>query len=349
MHRNVPWRLFVAGALLLAWPATRAHGHDLSHSQSEITVAGATATSRVQVDLIGFNGWQWPRRDVVTYDEVDARIEEIFRLLKAHLQASSSTSLVSASMSRYALIDNHVLDADVVYTFDRPIDDLVLRSTLDRITAPDHQHVVRVSYEGRSREALLTAALPVARFERQASRWRTFTTLARAGVMRVLAGPDYLAFVILVILAAPSVRSLGTVLIASTTAAVIAAVIGGANAVPFSTQSLAMLVPVVVAISALANVFGGRLLDQVLLASVFALVQMLLHAAALRGQAFAPGTLALPLLAFSLGLLGTQVALAALALPLARRMAAVRVVRPAVSVVVAGLALYWLAQRSVAG
>jgi hypothetical protein len=119
--------------------------------------------------------------------------------------------------------------------------------------------------------------------------------------------------------------------------------------VPFSTKSLAMLVPVVVAISAIANVFGGRLLDQVLLASVFALVQMLLHAAALRGQAFAPDTLALPLLAFSLGLLGTQIALAALALPLARRIATVRVLRPAVSVVVAGLALYWLAQRSVAG
>jgi hypothetical protein len=349
VHTTVRWRLFVALALLLGWPVARASGHDLSHSQSDITVAGASARARVQLDLIGFNAWQWTRRDVVTYDDLDARIEEAFRLLKTHLQASSSATLVSASMARYGLIDNHVLDADVVYTFDRPIDDLVLRSTLDQITAPDHQHLVRVSYEGRTSEALLTAAVPVARFERQASRWRTFTALARAGAMRVLAGPDYLAFVVLVILAAPSGRSLGTVWIASTTAAVIAAVIGGAHAVPFSTQSLAMLVPVVVAVSALANVFGGRLLDHVLLASVFALVQMLLHAAALRGQAFAPETFALPLLAFSLGLFGTQVVLATLAMPLARRLAAVRVVRPAVSVVVAGLALYWLAQRTVAG
>ena len=349
MHTNVRWRLFVAVALLLAWLAGRADAHDLSHSQSDITVSGTTARAHVQVDLIGFAGWQWPRRDVVTYDELDARVEELFGLLKTHLQTTSSATLVSTTMARYGLIDNHVLDADVVYTFDRPIDDLVIRSTLDQITAADHQHRTRVSYEGRSSEALLTAAVPVARFERQASRWRTFATLARAGAMRVMTGPDYLAFVILVILAVPSGRSLGTVLIAAATAGLIAAVIGAANAVPFSTRALAMLVPIVVAVSAVANVFGGRLLDQVLLASVFALVQMLLHAAALRGQAFGPGTLALPLLAFSVGLLATQVALAAVALPLARRMAPIRVVRPAVSVVVAGLALYWLAQRTVAG
>jgi hypothetical protein len=349
VHTKVTGRLFVVLALLFAWPAVEAGAHDLSHSQSDITVSGATARARVQVDLIGFAGWQWPRRDVVTYDELDARIEEVFGLLKEHLQAASSAALVSTTMARYGLIDNHVLDADILYTFNRPIDDLVVRSTLDRITAADHQHLARVSYEGRSSDALLTAAVPAARFERQASRWRTFSAYARTGAMRVLTGPDYLAFVILVLLAVPSGRSLGTVLIATTTAGLIAAVIGVADAVPFSTRALAMLVPAVVAVSAIANVFGGRLLDQVLLASVFALVQMLLHAAALRGQAFAAGTLALPLLAFSLGLVGAQVLLASLAFPLARRMAPVRVVRPAVSVVVAGLALYWLAQRSVAG
>jgi hypothetical protein len=252
-------------------------------------------------------------------------------------------------MARYGLIDDHVLDADIVYTFNRRIDDLVVRSTLDQITAADHQHVARVSYEGRSSEALLTASVPAARFERQASRWRMLGAYVRAGALRVLAGPDYLAFVILVLLAVPSGRSLGTVLIAATTAGLIAAVLGAADAVPFSTKVLAMLVPAVVAVSAVANVFGGRLLDQVLLASIFALVQMLLHATALRGQAFDAGAVALPLFAFSLGLFATQVMLAAVALPVARRMAPVRVVRPAVSVVVAGLALYWLAQRSVAG
>ena len=59
-------------------------------------------------------------------------------------------------LQRQQIVDEHVLQADFVYTFDRPVRELRVESTLETVTTPGHVHHVRTEISGETFQALLT-------------------------------------------------------------------------------------------------------------------------------------------------------------------------------------------------
>ena len=143
--------------LLLVFLATRvATAHDLSRSESVLVIDGATVRAQFSINLLEFKGVDANGDGQVTYDELDARVEDIFSVIKQHYRLSAPAQPSRAVMQRQQIVEDHVLRADLVFTFDRPVRDLRVESTLDAATSPSHVHYVRTDINGEAFEAQLT-------------------------------------------------------------------------------------------------------------------------------------------------------------------------------------------------
>jgi hypothetical protein len=98
------------------------------------------------------------RDERVTYDELDARIEEIFALIKQHYALGAPEPPARVEMQRQQIADDHMLQAELVYTFDRAVRELRVASTLDTVTSAQHVHHVRADIDDQAYQALLTPA-----------------------------------------------------------------------------------------------------------------------------------------------------------------------------------------------
>jgi hypothetical protein len=154
-------RLGMAAGAVLCTAAV--YAHDVSRSQSTLVITGATVHALFTIDLIELgvdaNGDQR-----VSYDELDARIEDVFTVIKQHFVLAAPAAPARVVMQRQEIVEDHVLQADLVFTFDRPVRELRVESTLDTATAPDHVHHLRTTIGGEAFEALLTPRSRTATF-----------------------------------------------------------------------------------------------------------------------------------------------------------------------------------------
>ena len=67
---------------------------------------------------------------------------------------------VSVIVQHQDLIAENVMLLDVVYTFSHLVASLKITSTLDRITQPDHSHIIQIGEGDDTREAVLNATNP---------------------------------------------------------------------------------------------------------------------------------------------------------------------------------------------
>jgi hypothetical protein len=111
---------------------------------------------RFSINLLEFRGVDANGDERVSYDELDARIEDVFAVIKEHFVLAATDRPARAVLTRQQIVDDHVLQADLVYTFDRPVGELRVQSTLDAITAPGHVHAVEATIGGQRYHALLT-------------------------------------------------------------------------------------------------------------------------------------------------------------------------------------------------
>lgn len=315
------WRLLLLATVFLVF-ATSASAHDLSHSESDVVVSGVEARMHLQLDLIGFAGLRWRDRDVVSYDELDDRIEAIFAALKQHLQVRTLDTVGVPSMTRHRLVDNHVLDADLSYRFMAPPVSVIVRSTLDQVTARDHQHLTRVRYDdGVAAGGVLTAAGTEVRIDRPTPSGTGARTVRSAAAMaalrRVVRVPDYATALLLLALGAATTRAVAVGWVAMVLATLASAGIVAADFVSFAPAWLAPLAIAVLGGLAVSCLVGARSLDRALLAALFAAVQTLALSGALRHQALIVGASVLPL-AYGAGLVAGQACLAVPALLVVR-------------------------------
>jgi hypothetical protein len=130
--------------------------HDLFRSESALVIDRATVRVQFSINLLEFKGVDANGDGQVTYDELDARVEDIFSLITQHYRLRAPAQPSRAVMQRQQIVDDHVLRADLVYTFDGPVRDLRVDSTLEAATTPGHVHSVRTTINGETFEALLT-------------------------------------------------------------------------------------------------------------------------------------------------------------------------------------------------
>ncbi len=131
--------------------------HDIARSESTVTIDGSTVRVQFAINLLELDADR-NRDERVTYDELDARIEEIFALIKQHYTLGAPEPPTRVVMQRQQIADDHMLQAELVYTFDRAVRQLRVASTLDTITSAEHVHHVRADIDAQAHQALLTPA-----------------------------------------------------------------------------------------------------------------------------------------------------------------------------------------------
>jgi hypothetical protein len=130
--------------------------HEVSRSEAILSIAGATVRVEFVINLLEFRGVDSNGDQRVSYDELDARLEDLFAVIKQHYVLAAPAPPASVVMQRQQITEDHVLRADLIYTFDRPVRELSVESTLDTVTSPGHVHNVRTDISGETFEALLT-------------------------------------------------------------------------------------------------------------------------------------------------------------------------------------------------
>ena len=153
------------------WPvlvvalAASIHAHDFSTSESSIEIDGSTVRARVRVNLLEFpgtdvNGDQW-----ISYDELDKNIEVVFGLIKKHYTLTAPDAPAGIVADRYQIVEDHVLQIDIRYTFGHAVRQVDLQSTLDAIFGPTHQHLARAAIAGEVQREILDASNRTAYFD----------------------------------------------------------------------------------------------------------------------------------------------------------------------------------------
>ena len=136
--------------------AGEAIAHDLSRSESVLVIDGATVRAQFSINLLEFNGVDANGDGRVSYDELDARVEHVFTLIKQHFLLTAPAPPTRVILQRQQIVEDHVLRADLVYTFGKPIRDLRVESTLEAATTSSHVHSVQSDINGEPFQALLT-------------------------------------------------------------------------------------------------------------------------------------------------------------------------------------------------
>jgi hypothetical protein len=176
-------------ALLVLCTGASAAAHDLSISQSRVTVKGSTATVRLSIDLMAFAGVDANADARVSHEELERSIERVFALVKQHYQVTAGGPARRITLDRYELADEHGVDLDLRYAFDGDVRRVEVTSTLDSLAGPSHQHVVSVDGGEQMQRAVLSANSRTAAFDGGGSTVGQVITgmLAAAGVTVLLA------------------------------------------------------------------------------------------------------------------------------------------------------------------
>ena len=130
--------------------------HDVSRSEAILSIEGATVRVQLSINLLEFRGVDASGDERVSYDELDARIEDVFAVIKQHFILTAPDRPTRVVLERQQIVEDHVLQADLVYAFERPVRELRVESTLETVTSPGHVHHVRTDISGETFQALLT-------------------------------------------------------------------------------------------------------------------------------------------------------------------------------------------------
>jgi hypothetical protein len=197
-------------ALLTALPRP-APAHELARSLSNLQVRGAVVEGWHLFDLLAFRGADADGNRTVSYEELDAAMPAVYETVKAHLILRGPEAPVRTEVRSYSIVqDGHILRLEMTYTFDRPVTALEVVSNLPLALRPQHLHFVSVRTGGALREAVLDARQPSVTFS-SAESAGTLATVRRflvLGIEHILTGYDHLAFLMSLLVATTTARSL---------------------------------------------------------------------------------------------------------------------------------------------
>jgi hypothetical protein len=153
--------------VILAWmmcTSQVARAHDLSQSESRIEIDGATVRVRLTINLLELSDVDVDRDERVSYDELDRAIDRVFDQIKRHFQLRAAGGPRRIVLDQHRIVEDHVLEADLLYTFDQDVRELEVTSTIDGITRPDHRHLVTLVDKRGMQRAVLNASNPTGTF-----------------------------------------------------------------------------------------------------------------------------------------------------------------------------------------
>lgn len=346
-------RRLVLAALIAGLIVAPARGHDLSRSTSRITVAGAVVETALTIGAVDFH--QGPPVDTsgdgrVTIDEIDAAIAPLFATIKQHVQLTSNGAPARAIvLTRYELLDSTTLRLRLRHEFDAPVGVVAITSTLPSVTQPDHRHLASFERGADVQQAVLDASVTSAIFDRGggvslATAWR----FLRLGVEHIATGYDHLAFLVVLLVAAVSLRGVVAIVTAFTVAHSLTLGLATFDLVVLPARAVEMAIAASIAWVAAENVLllGGGVRWRI--AFLFGLVHGFGFANVLRDLQLPRESLALSLFTFNVGVESGQIAFVLVASPLlwiVRRSGWRDACALAASSAVLCLGVFWFVQR----
>src|ERR1700687_1744157 len=205
-------------ALFIAALAPAA-AHDLSRSESRLVVQGREVSAQLTFNLLDFPGVDQNGDKVVTPEEFAPAFERVYATILQHYTLSSSGPPVRITRDKYELFDEHVLLLDLTYVFPQQVLALQMTSTLPDVLGPTHVHLATFILNGRLQEQILDNRNRSVFFtQTSGTRWQTLGRFVWLGIQHIATGYDHLAFLLGLLIATASLRSLVKVITSFTLA-----------------------------------------------------------------------------------------------------------------------------------
>ena len=291
------------------------------------------------------------RDNRISYPELDDAIERIFAAVGQHFVVHSSGAPVQTTVERYQLADETTVRLDLLYRFASDVSTIDVTSTLAAITQPNHRHLISVTTGSATHEAILDLDLPSATFDTAggSSYRRTFGSFLRLGVEHIFTGYDHLAFLVGLLVATASFRSLVKIVTSFTVAHSITLALATFDAVVLPTRVTESLIALSIAYVAAENLLRSRAIERYRITFLFGLVHGFGFSSILRQMQLPRRNLALSLFSFNAGVELGQLLFVAIVFPMMMYLAGSawqNRVRSAVSFGIVCLSVYWFVQRA---
>ena len=347
--RRLTLALLLAGCL-----GCIAQAHPFSQSGSRLVVSGRGVRAALTINLLDLHSMpdiDRNRDNRISYPELDDAIERIVAAVGPHFAVHSAGDPLQTTVERYQLADETTVRLDFLYRFAEDVATLEITSTLDTITQANHRHLMSVTSGGFTHEAILDLARPTAVFDTTAgsSYLGTVGSFLRLGVEHIFTGYDHLAFLVGLLIATGSFRSLVRIVTSFTVAHSITLALATFDAVVLPTRVTESLIALSIAYVAAENLLRSRAIERYRITFLFGLVHGFGFSAILREMELPRRSLALSLFSFNAGVELGQLLFVALVFPMMMYLAGSawqNRVRSAVSFGIVCLSMYWFAQRA---
>jgi hydrogenase/urease accessory protein HupE len=272
-----------------------------------------------------------------------------FDAVKRHYEVLGPEAPTDTRLESSEALPGNLVRLHIAYIFPRDVTELHVRSTFPDVMPAGHQHIMTVRLNGELREAVLDARNPQAVFTGvKASRWQTFGRFVRLGVEHIFTGYDHLAFLLGLLVATATIRSLVMIITSFTIAHSITLALATFGLVHLPPRLTESAIAVSIGYVAAENLFDFRLMPRQYITFFFGLVHGFGFSNVLRDMDLPRSSLALSLFSFNTGVEIGQITFVLLIFPVVRDLVSSgwRRLKPAVSVGVACLAVYWFVQRA---
>jgi len=348
MHSVRTW----LGLVLACMPWAPVEAHVLARSESQLVVRGREVSAHLTFNLLDFPGVDRNGDQVVTQEEFAPAFDRVYAVILEHYFLSSSGPPVRITRDKYGVVDEHVLMLDLTYVFPQQVLALEMTSTLPDVLGPGHVHLATFILNGRLQEQILDNRNRTVFFtQTSGTRWQTLGRFVWLGIQHIATGYDHLAFLLGLLIATASLRSLVKVITSFTVAHSITLALATFNVVVLPSRFTESMIALSILYVAVENLVRKRTIDRWKLTFLFGLVHGFGFSNVLREMQLPRADLALSLFSFNLGVEIGQIVFVVLLFPLTDDLirSGWTKLRPAVSIAIGLLAAFWFIQRAFFG
>lgn len=344
-------KIAVASALVTLLCVT-AHAHDLFRSESKLEIRGRDVTATFTLNLLDFPGVDSNGDKRVTRAEFDPQAERIYTLLGQHYKLDSSGPPIRMTREKVELFDEHVLTIVERYTLPQDVLAIRVTSTLPEILGGTHIHLVSAYLGGRVQENILDANNRTAFFtQTSGSNFQTFRRFVWLGIQHIATGYDHLSFLVGLLVATASLKSLVKTITSFTVAHSVTLALATFSIVVLPSRFTESAIALSIIYVAVENLIRKTTIERYRITFLFGLVHGFGFSNVLREMQLPRANLALSLFSFNLGVEIGQVVFVVLLFPAIEDLvkSGWAKLRPTLSATIAVLATYWFIQRAFFG
>jgi hypothetical protein len=263
----------LAAGLCNAIPAS---AHDFSSSYSKIIVEGRRVRAVFTLNLPDLHNGpkvDWDGDGQTSPEELDRSFESIFAAVKANYLVEAPEPPANIAVARREFVADNLLQMELVYTFDHSVKNLKISSTLDKLTQPDHTHILQIGEGDDTREGILNATYPSVEIPVGGRTFfETVWDFVRLGVQHIFTGYDHLAFLVGLLVMTTTLFSLVKVVTSFTVAHSLTLALAAFQIVNLPPRLIESLIALSIAYIAMENFTGRTLIHRWKITFLFGLV-----------------------------------------------------------------------------